>query len=178
MRNLDNPLNLREKLRASTVKRWHIINTSRQQSVAEHSFNMCLFIEEICSLCSYPELVSEAIQYAIHHDIPEVVLGDIPSSIKMLYAINDKSASLKLDPLSIPPRNKLIAEIVKLADLLDAVVFLQLYGIDRYSRDVRLKIVEQIYNLDIVLYSLDEFRSFVNNVVSWETSIDSGFINE
>jgi len=133
MRNLNTPLNLREKLRANTVKRWHIINTSRQQSVAEHSFNMCLFIEEICLLCDRLDLLPEAIQYAIHHDIPEVVLGDIPSSIKMLYAINDKSASFKLDPLSIPPENKLTSEIVKLADLLDAVVFLQLYGVDRYS---------------------------------------------
>lgn len=168
--SFNRPMTLREKLRANTVKRWHIVDTSRQQSVAEHSFNMCLFVEEICKLCGHEDLVHEAIQYTIHHDIPEVVTGDIPSSVKRYWGVDDSEKAVLMDSLSVT-KNPFITAIVKLADLLDAVLFLQLYGIDKHSQDIRSDIVEQIYNLDIIRFGCEEeLREFVNEVISWETA--------
>lgn len=174
--SFNKPMTLREKLRANTVKRWHIIDTTRQQTVAEHSFNVCLFVEQICRLCGLANLTPDAIQLAIHHDIPEVVTGDMPSTAKRYWGVDDKDRAILLDDLSVTD-HKFVSEIVKLADLLDAVLFLQLYGVGRHSQAVRSDIIEQILNLDIVRFDYeDELRAFIHEVISWETIDDDGCI--
>ncbi len=174
--SFDRSMTLRDRLRANTVKRWHVIDTTRQQTVAEHSFNVCLFVEQICRLCDHADLIPKAVQLAIHHDIPEVITGDMPSTAKRYWGVDDKGKAALLDSLS-DCQDKNVVDMVKLADLLDAVLFLQLYGVGRHSQDVRSDIVEQIYNLDIVRFDYeDELRSFINEVVSWETIDDGGCI--
>ncbi len=165
-------MTLRQMLRSNTVKRWHIVDTSKQQTIAEHSFNMCLLVEEICKLVGQEDQTDAAIRYTIHHDIPEVVLGDIPTPTKRFYGLMNALGESGLDPQSAAP-NGFIEDVVKLADLLDAVMFLQLYGIGKHSQDVRADLVERIYNMDIIRFGYEEkLRQFVFDVISWETVSD------
>jgi 5'-deoxynucleotidase YfbR-like HD superfamily hydrolase len=173
-------LNLRQKLRASHVKRWHIVDTTRPQSVAEHSFNVALLAEEICSITNADHDFRMMVQrYAIHHDIPEVALGDLPTSVKSVFgdeALEEvEQLSKKLDPLS-GMASPAIHRIVKLADLLDSVIFLAQYGVGTHAKLVRGVIKKEIGN---VLFRFDwpdreNLRKFIEEVATWETNEDNG----
>lgn len=176
MNNRNKIMTLRQKLRASVVKRWHIVDTCKSQSVAEHSFNVCLIAQEICKLCNKEYLASGAIMYALHHDIGEVITGDIPSPTKRYYNIRDEIDKNVFDPLAVAPSD-FVSDVVKLADLIDAVIFLQLYGADKHSGIVRKEIINQIYDLDIIKNDNEgKLTSFVNKIELWET--DGEIINE
>lgn len=140
-------LTLQQRLRAQYVQRWHIVNTTRPQSVAEHSFNVALITEEIMSLLGRGALYERAMIYAIHHDIPEVILGDIPTPVKAILDV-DKSKyeqiSIELDPKSVTA-NDAIRMMVKLADHADAIIFLGQHGADSHAVDVRSNIVKHAY---------------------------------
>lgn len=62
---------------AGAIQRYHTARTIRTQSVAEHSFGvaqLALLVQPNCSL--------EVLSAAIHHDLPELVTGDIPAPVK------------------------------------------------------------------------------------------------
>lgn len=69
---------------ASHLKRWAIVRTLRDQSVAEHSFYVAVYTNDICiSLNMPPEITLPAIQYALWHDVSdEIFTGDIPGPSK------------------------------------------------------------------------------------------------
>src|SRR5574340_903145 len=129
-------LSLRQRLRASHVKRWHIVETTKQQTVAEHSYNVWVFAEAICDVeninCEHTRC--QVIEYALHHDLPEVVLGDVPTPSKAL--VNMKRVEIDIYPRAAPP-NDLVRDIVKLADVMDAILFLALYGVGKHAALVR-----------------------------------------
>ena len=128
-------LHLRQKLRASHVKRFHIVETTKQQNVAEHSYNVWVFAEAICDVLGAGTcLYAQVTEYALHHDLPEVILGDVPTPSKML--VDMKRIETDIEPKSSPPNNT-VRDIVKLADVMDAVVFLAMYGVGKHAALVR-----------------------------------------
>ena len=52
---------------AGAVKRYHIVRTLRQQSVAEHSWNVALLVYMI-----YPQASPKLIKAALTHDVAEI----------------------------------------------------------------------------------------------------------
>lgn len=76
-----------------------------------------------------------AIEYAMYHDIEELITGDLPSSAKDSGAVTVNHTVLvgQLWNQRIPtpqPHSELIKKIVKLADLLEMIVFMQYeYGL-------------------------------------------------
>lgn len=103
------PFGFAPELRLSLIKRWGIIKMSREQSVAEHSYNVAVITRKLCELfgCGgifegrvYNDLVVEA----IFHDCGEIFTGDIPSVAK------------EPTPCHCHP-------VVKLADLIESFVF-------------------------------------------------------
>lgn len=170
-------LNLRQKLRTGHVKRWHIVETTKQQSVAEHSFNVALISEEICSLIGYEQWLSACVSYAIHHDIPEVGLGDLPTSLKRVFSPEelDKVDSImkEMDPLAYP-RYETVKLIVKLADLVDSIVFLAQHGVGTHAKLVRKKIIVEAKKLINEFPESDKNRliNFLYEVTIWDTEDD------
>ena len=147
-------LSLRQKLRSSHVKRWHIVNVNKQQSVAEHSFNVCLISEHILDILGVDEnMTTKVIKYALHHDIPEVVLGDVPTSVKKILKYDDSDINDRIQKLSINMdfdsiiSDSIMKNIVKLADLVDSIVFLAAHGIGRHAICVRNDIIKDTYNI-------------------------------
>lgn len=173
-------LNLRHKLRACHVKRWHIVECTKVQTVAEHSFNVALLAEEICKLIGADQDFKLMVQrYAIHHDIPEVVLGDLPTSVKSVFgddALEEvEKISDMLDPLS-GMGSPAIHRVVKLADLLDSVIFLAQHGVGTHARKVREVIIKDI---GMLLFSFDyqeriKLQELVNQIKIWDTDQDYG----
>jgi 5'-deoxynucleotidase YfbR-like HD superfamily hydrolase len=168
------PLTLREKLRTSSVKRWHIVAVVREQNVAEHSFNVCLIAEEIARILGVPEKLEAVRKHAIHHDIPEVITGDLPTTIKKTYSLEGKDFDYILDPDS-EPQSKIVAWIVKLADIIEAVLYLQQYGAGSHAHRVRESLVNRV-NTMVEDRGSNNLTKQVSDWMMWETKTADGEI--
>jgi len=96
---------------------------------------------------SYPRNKDLA-NLALHHDIPEVLIGDIPTPTKKY--IESKHGGVIEDyeyeqvPVyrmlnaSIKSRDPFMFELLKLADLIEAIHFLTVEGIGDHAKDVEL----------------------------------------
>lgn len=120
-------LSLSDIYRASDVSRWQIVKTMKTQSVAEHSFQVAMITGRICQILGKDELfTARATRYALHHDLGEVLTGDIASPVKKMInteALAEFEGSIRVfgEPIATDPE---CVDIVKLADTLEAVKFL------------------------------------------------------
>lgn len=166
-------LNLRQRLRASHVKRWHIVETLRPQTVAEHTFNVMVTAEEIVKVLNMNETIrNEVMQYALVHDIAEVVTGDIPTPVKQV--LNSELCVVESHAIPLPEVRNTSKDIVKLADLLESIVFITMYGIGKHAQDVRQYL---LYHTHRHLY--DRFHPIdieklnpVTAMIHWNTEQD------
>ena len=126
-------LTIQDRLRASSVKRWHIVSTRKRQSLAEHSFNVAhiamAILDELSSLVHWGGPVCVI---AMNHDIDEVLTGDMPTPAK-------NKAGYRFDVALSP------AVIVKMADIIDAYTFIKLNAVDRHGDEV-IKYVSITYH--------------------------------
>lgn len=110
---------------AGQVARWHTHPVSRQESVAEHSWNVARLV-----LAIYPAASRELIVESLMHDIGEGVTGDTPGMAKQmssglrysLEALSTEARRNMVAPWSIPEEEFLTKNeytVLKLADLLD-----------------------------------------------------------
>lgn len=130
-------MNLIDKLRLMQVKRYPICHVNREQSVAEHSFNVTLIAVELARVTRDQNLINEVVAYAISHDIEEVYTGDIPSSFKRQLRAECPSVSPLLD--GYPDRaSDAVKAIVKLADYLEAIYYIKEFGGSRQAENVVL----------------------------------------
>jgi 5'-deoxynucleotidase YfbR-like HD superfamily hydrolase len=65
---------------AGAVKRYHTQRTLRPQSVGEHSFGVLMLIRQL-----HPDCSRELVWTALHHDLPELMTGDIPAPAKRAH---------------------------------------------------------------------------------------------
>lgn len=159
-------LTLKQILRASHVRRWNIVATARDQSVAEHIFNVCMIARALCKRLDMDD--REIIKAALEHDLDEVVFGDIPSPMK---------AKLKSDGINI---NSYVGNIMrkltpfqetilKTADLIDAVHFLQDHAVGSHAeevcQEVRDRLMKHIDNATIVANTRAALKRFVVDVI-------------
>lgn len=77
------PLTLYDYLRVGHVKRWHNVNTAREQTLAEHSYMVTVIAIHLSVAVIGDERLTTAVAFAaLFHDSPEVVLGDTPTPAK------------------------------------------------------------------------------------------------
>lgn len=134
-------LTLNEILRASHVHRWNIVATSRDQSVAEHSFNVCMIARHMCKKMDIDD--TNITKAALEHDLDEVIFGDIPSPMK---------AKLLRDGVDINSYvgNKMREltdqeeAILKTADLLDAALFLRDHAVGKHAYNVLIEVKDRL----------------------------------
>jgi len=136
-------------MRFHAVKRWHMIDTTRAQTLAEHSANVALLAYYIAK--TTPEMFfGPAIYIATQgliHDIPEVFTGDIPSHTKR--AMEDGGALERLEHFVTPavfvePIDEDAKALIKFCDLADGIRFIRLHGIDATAKHAKNGLESQL----------------------------------
>lgn len=141
-----------EMMRTGHVVRWQIVRTARQQTLAEHLYRVWVVTVQLCKLLDVDkDTAASANVWALYHDVPEVLTGDI--------ATPAKEAMRRALPQDDPVRNIELAmsdtyraawedakrhrdgvisayEIVKLADLIEAKCFLGCEMVGNHAKAV------------------------------------------
>jgi 5'-deoxynucleotidase len=139
-----------EQLRACHVRRWHIVQTSREQTLAEHSFAVAVIAGSLAAAMRYKGLMHHSLQlkllqHALAHDLIEVRTGDMPTPFKRVLekaggvGIVEKAEDLVDSDHSGAMRTvegTEIETIVKLADMVEAIYFLQDNGVGGHAKSV------------------------------------------
>lgn len=139
-----------EQLRACHTKRWHIVQTHREQTLAEHSFAVAVIAGSLATAMQYKGLMHHGLQlkllqHALSHDLIEVRTGDMPTPFKRFleqaggpgivekaedFVDSDHSGAMR------QVEGTEIETIVKLADQIEAVFFLQDNGYGQHALEV------------------------------------------
>jgi 5'-deoxynucleotidase YfbR-like HD superfamily hydrolase len=155
-------------LRLTEISRWGIVATSRQQSVGEHSYRVCMIAQALYDFVFPVPHNSDDKQlltsFAMVHDITEVLSGDLDSIFKLavkaqypdVFAnVINRMAGQRRDagPLTAAVaslersvKGTFIEALVKIADYLEALIYLEQYGTNtRHKGNVRDTILENMW---------------------------------
>lgn len=145
-------LTITDLSRSGHVTRWHSVNTTRKQTLAEHHHLVERFSVHLARIIIKDDLVVETLfamsEYASVHDFTELLLGDTPSPAKrhMEQICGGESPIAKIEN-EIAPWIKTMKDdlkekapelllIVKLADLIDALLFISTEGVGKHAEKV------------------------------------------
>jgi 5'-deoxynucleotidase len=151
-------MTMRDVYRTSEVTRWHMVRTRKEQSVAEHSFLVAMIAMRACEIMGLTNSIQVGyiIQKALFHDLPEVYTGDVATPFKrnMLNAkaetkLEDFEHSIWFAGYSVQPNfdqyKAQTSDIVKLADTVEAIVFLDTYGEGPYALGAMAELMRVAY---------------------------------
>ena len=143
-------IDVSDLLRASHIKRWHIVQTSRGQTLAEHCYNVTTI-----ALALYDKLVGIDVDAASHeicilaisalyHDATEIRTGDIPTPGKRLIKhfgvesiFNNLEQQINPEvPFLHTPHRKYLNNFIKMADSIDAAVWIRENGVGARAQEV------------------------------------------
>src|SRR6266404_3120800 len=152
-------INIEYGRRAAEVKRWTIVKLTREQSVAEHHYNVWIIargISEVLGIELHNSRDAQAIEHlALTHDLQETVTGDVPSPFKDLApasfrALEETARNSVGLPSDAGNRGTIVEAVVKLADIAETLFFAyQNGGRDRPA---------------VWVYVVDRFRSILKAV--------------
>lgn len=140
-------LSLQDLLRANSVKRFHIVNTVRSQSLSEHQFGVAVFSAELGRRLGWSDQqIHAVVSAAILHDAGEARTGDIPTPTKkrLRAALGDAFDDVlsefdAYDSNALPDQ---VTQVLKCADFLDSMHFLNEHRVGRHA-DV---VMDDIYD--------------------------------
>lgn len=139
-------------LRVGHIKRWHNVNTTREQTVAEHSYMVMLIsLHLFDGLVGVPDDHGGALLLvlgAMFHDSPEAAAGDTPTPAKRLIreVTGDPEIFDKLDRQLMPklpylgrdmPLPPAFEEIIKIADAIEGYHFIHDNGSGTHAEIVK-----------------------------------------
>ena len=142
---------LAETLRLANVRRWGIVEMSRQQSVAEHTCNVMLIALNIAE--TYNEIIvadkldgnntckpinekqmAALMKACLTHDLPEIYSGDIPTPTKRAIG---RPAFQEWERWRFPLLTQLIdsldpvlAKVKGIADVYEAILYVRKWCVD------------------------------------------------
>lgn len=140
-------LELHDILRASTIKRFHIVNTTRAQTLAEHQYGVSVLAGEIAGRMGMEgDRCMMVMVLALYHDSAEAKTGDIPTPIKKTLrrevgAMFDNVLDQYDHPLLGYAAGD-IKTILKCADYLESMHFLSEHGLGRHADAVMADILD------------------------------------
>lgn len=122
-------------MRLQAVKRWHMIETNRTQTLAEHSANVALLASWIAFTSPLESFSNprDIATMALLHDMPEAFTGDIPSHSKRHLSGIDRleEGTMPSDfTLLFPPPTENDKMLLKMCDLADGIRFIRTHGVD------------------------------------------------
>lgn len=143
------------------VPRWGVIKILRPQSVAEHSFAVAVLVMELITRLSPYSLTAPAslgaVIWALCHDAPETYTGDVDGLLKRehptLKAELDKAegeafpwwAEMRRGMEATPG----LMALVKVADRVEAIVYLRQWGIGTRADDVKRELTRILWESDV-----------------------------
>ena len=159
---------IEQMLRTGHVKRWQIVRTAREQTIAEHMYRVWVISKFILGAINSPSLLGIiTLEWALMHDVPEVVTGDIATPAKAaMRAAVPEGDPIRTIELSLSDEYRMLwenskkhwmegyptpYEIVKLADLTEAYAFITCEGIGHHGRAVMQGAFSAMYaQLDVM----------------------------
>jgi len=144
-------MNFYEFMRAGHVKRWHVVNTVREQSIAEHSFLVAMIALELNTRFEGLETAADdpsLVMGALFHDMPEVRYGDIPTPGKKFLKDYTGNPDLFTEietflipniPYYDPGVTEFAARIIKMADVIEAAHWIRDNGAGAHAQIVANK---------------------------------------
>lgn len=126
---------------ASVVQRWSTVRTINPDSVANHSFYVVFYAIQVARLIEWPGPYADLSYMALMHDAcEETFTGDLVSPVKRAILDDSKYANYvseqmrerlplvepQLDAICSSMWGSSIDRIIKVADKVDAVIFLTL----------------------------------------------------
>lgn len=144
-------LTLYDFLRIGHIKRWHNVNTTREQTVAEHCFMVMLIALHLyCRICPKGQRDEAAmlclLVAAMFHDAPEAAGGDTPTPAKRLIRelTGDPAIFDKLDKFLMPELPYLGGSVpdaldvfIRVADKIEAYHFIHDNGTGPHAEIVK-----------------------------------------
>lgn len=150
-------MKLNKMMMAPYIKRWGIVATTREQSIAEHSFMVAILSGEFYAYLLNDEheldhnVVRELYELAIWHDMPEIVTGDINSVFKEAMGWSTDKDFAICPPLEYATEAQTHywqEWIVKICDVVEALRFIRLHGVScADTRRVRKYLRAKLNNL-------------------------------
>lgn len=151
---IKNKIGIKDVSRSAHTTRWHSVGVHRNQSVAEHSGLTSLYVDFLI-LGINPNVTPQdhllALRYSLWHDQPEVITGDLCTPLKRLleaYLKNEfplekieKILCEQYKSTSEAIENTYIKNITKLADYLDAILYLEEEGKEKQAQKIKLDII-------------------------------------
>ena len=128
-------LTMADVLSCRNITRWHQVSHTNPQTLADHQW--CVAINAIyigrAVQVEYPLNMTHLILLALTHDAEESVWGDIPRPSKRVLKKYIPDAKLPLELIELTAITPLYRDIIKLADLVDGLMFIK-----EKTRDVAL----------------------------------------
>lgn len=144
-------LTLYDFLRIGHIKRWHNVNTIRQQTVAEHSYMVTLIaldlFDSIVGVNDDQWFAFEVLIAAIFHDAPEAAAGDVPTPAKKLLKDITGNSDLfaKVDEALMPvvpylnrKASKEVEPFIKVADAIEGAHWISENGAGKHAEIVAM----------------------------------------
>jgi hypothetical protein len=133
-------------IRFSAVKRWHMIDTTRVQTLSDHSAAVALLVYSVAARApdQYFGDPCHAGMAALLHDLPEVFTGDIPShSKRFVHGLDTLEAQVtpQIFKLGIGIELRLL---IKLCDLSESIWFITRHGVDCTAEHARSGLIQQL----------------------------------
>lgn len=168
------------------VPRWVILRLIHQQSVAEHSYFVAIYADQIADYIKWKGDRRDLLLYALQHDYGEMVSGDVPHPAKVAFVdkvrmreFEKKEIKQRVDSYIVDPSEEIVA-IVAVADMVEGILFLvseeQMGNND--GRSVIELLRDQLYKLlDHLPMNPNKKQALwdvVNDAISTERTLGSG----
>lgn len=151
-------MRINDMLRAQHVKRFHIVHTIKNQSIAEHSFNVAMIARRIAIEMGYDEDDVKTVMLAgLVHDLDEVITGDIPTPTKI--RAKAQGVDLNNNGINVPYQCsglEWVTRIVKVSDYIEAMSFMEENAVGMHALTVEADIGEKMEAYVEATFSIDE----------------------
>jgi 5'-deoxynucleotidase len=126
-------------MRLYGVKRWNMVETTRAQSVAEHTFGVVTIAMHLAKVQNMSDKDTCSVIIAAQiHDLAECMTGDIPTPVKDRFPdIRKLEYDMTFSGHKFKRFNEKVKAVVKQADMVEAFEYLRRFGVGEHAEVVK-----------------------------------------